>query len=81
VDDTDMMYMIPDLVCPECAVVVHCDYSRSYLQEKALVDREVEISHHTATDWHMHTVALTPNQINYIKDLLANRRAGGTRIG
>ena len=70
-DDTDMMYMIPDLVCPECVVVVHCDYSRSYLQEKALVDREVEVSHHTAAaGTHMNTVRLTADQLAYIKKLL-----------
>jgi hypothetical protein len=71
-DDPDMMYMIPDLVCRECAVVVHCDYSKLYLRDKALVDREVEITHQTATDWHMHTVTLTMTQLNYINHLLSN---------
>jgi hypothetical protein len=72
IEDPDMMYMIPDLVCPECSVVAHCDYSKSYLREQAVVDGEVQITHQTATDWHMHTIKLNATQLAHIRDLLSN---------
>jgi hypothetical protein len=63
------------IVCPECSVVVHCDYSRSYLREKALLDGEVEVIHHLHTgnaEFHMNTVTFNTTQLDRIRDLLSN---------
>ena len=78
--DDDTYISIPGLICPECSVGVHCDYSRSYLREKALIDGEVEVIHHcdaerehTATvNFHMNTVQLNTVQLDRIRDLLSN---------
>jgi hypothetical protein len=77
--DDDMHIPIPDLVCPQCSLVVHCHYSRSYLREKALVDCEVEVIHHCdaekqgnrTVDFHMNTVKLNTTQLDRIRDLLS----------
>ena len=72
----DALIPIPGLVCPVCSVVVHCDYSRSYLREKALVDGEVEVFHHekegsATVGFHMNTVKLNTTQLDRIRDLLS----------
>jgi hypothetical protein len=77
--DDGALIPIPGLVCPICSVVVHCDYSRSYLRDKALVDGEVEVIHHCDADkeggatagFHMNTVKLNTTQLDRIKDLLS----------
>jgi hypothetical protein len=72
--DDDALIPIGGNVCPECLVVVHCDYSRSYLREKALVDGEVEVIHHCDTgnaEFHMNTVTLNATQLDRIRDLLS----------
>jgi hypothetical protein len=76
--DDDALILIPGLglVCPECSVVVQCEYSRSYLREKALVDGEVEVIHHCDTarermDFHMNTVKLNTTQLDKIRDVLS----------
>jgi len=75
--DDDAFIAISGLVCPECSVVVHCDYSRLYLREKALVDGEVEVIHHcedkdnVTVGLHMNTVKLHTAQLDRIRDVLA----------
>jgi len=74
--EDDAHILIPGLVCPECSVVVHCGYSRSYLREKALVDGEVEVIHHYDVEkdpvsFHMNTVKLNTTQLDRIRDLLS----------
>jgi hypothetical protein len=73
--DDGALIPVPGLVCPECLVVVHCEYSRSYLREKALIDGEVEVIHHhnnekERADFHMYTVQLNTTQLQRIRDLL-----------
>jgi hypothetical protein len=74
--DDDALIPIPGLVCPECSVVVQCEYSRSYLREKALVDGEVEVIHHYDTEkerggFHMNTVKLNATQLDKTRDVLS----------
>jgi len=65
------------LVCPECSAVLSCDYSRSYLREKALVDGEVEVIHpneqdKATVDMHMNTVKLDTAQLDTIRNRLCS---------
>jgi hypothetical protein len=74
--DDDARIPVPGLVCPVCSVVVHCEYSRSYLLEKALVDGEVEVIHYHNDEkervgFHMYTVKLNTTQLDRIRDLLS----------
>jgi hypothetical protein len=74
--DDDARIPVPGLVCPDCSVVVHCEYSKSYLREKALVDGEVEVIHHRDDEkeragFHMNTVKLSATQLHRIRNLLS----------
>ena len=70
--DDDLYIPLPGLICPQCSVVVFCEYSKSYLRDKALVDCEVEVTHHdpVTKEFHMNTVKLTPGQLDRIRTLL-----------
>ena len=78
--DDDALIPISGLVCPKCSVVVHCDYSKSYLREKALVDGEVEVIHPCDADhegnvtvgFHMNTVKLNTTQLDTVIAGLTN---------
>jgi hypothetical protein len=74
--DDEALIPVPGLVCPECRVVVRCEYSKSYLREKALVDGEVEVMHQGEGEkepvgFHLHTVKLNTSQLDTIRDLLS----------